>query len=89
MMNFTITFFITAAELDLPSETGSIGRRKPLILSRTWIHAGVHDYTLYDIPGPSIVGGVHWTANESVDSGSESDDDIGSIPPPPLDDSSR
>ena len=35
------------------------------------------------------MGGVHWTANESLYSGSESDDDIGSIAPPPIDDKSR
>ena len=40
-------------------------------------------------PGPSIVGGVHWTTNESLDNGSESEDDIGSIAPPHIDDSSR
>ena len=41
------------------------------------------------VAGPSITGGVHWTTVESLDSGSESDDEIGSIPPPPLDDKSR
>ena len=38
--------------------------------------------------GPSIVGGIHWTANESQDSGSESDDEIGHIAPPTIDDKS-
>ena len=39
--------------------------------------------------GPSIVGGIHWTRDESVDSDSESEDEIGSIGPPPTDASSR
>jgi hypothetical protein len=109
-----------AAELDLPSETGSIGRRKLHYfiirgsLDRPQAHryflvyadkvrepgdkATYHSWALTKAftsflrcTGPSITGGIHWyaTVTESLDSGSDSDDEIGSIAPPPADDKSR
>ena len=44
---------------------------------------------VYFCAGPSIVGGIHWTTGEVGDSGSESEDDVGSIAPPTADDESR
>ena len=42
------------------------------------------------LTGPSIAGGVHWTAGDPMDSDSESEDEIGSIAPPPqVDENSR